>query len=56
MKRSTLEKLKEMRNKYKNNDTFGNIVGFYDEGINEGISRAIMVLIENEEIEEDGIN
>ena len=56
MKRSTLEKLKKIRESHHENSDFFTDIGFYNLGISEGISKAIMVLIENEEIEEDGIN
>lgn len=56
MKRSTLEKLKEISKKYNENSNCNTYQGFFNFGVSEGISKAIMVLIENEEIEEDGIN
>lgn len=53
MKRSTLEKLREISKKYNEKSNCNTYEGFFNVGISEGIGKAIMVLIENEEIEED---
>lgn len=50
MKESTLKKLRELRNEYRlKANSLESFSEFYNEGIADGISKAMLLIIDNEE-------